>query len=831
MAQVIADLLSEDLRDRSLGPKAAAAAPATAGTAATGGSRDLVLLWIRGAMRAHSNPALEAAVQIARGLDLPLLVYQALDERHPYASDRLWRFALEGARDLSEGLAARGIRYAFHLTRPGHRTPALKTLSQRAAVIVADVHPVEPIRTWTECVAAAPGAAPLVQVDASCVVPVTATDQAIERAFTFRKKTSKHRRRWVGWEPEESPAPRRYEGALPFEPLNFNGADFPALIAACSIDHGIAPVGNTVGGTRAAQARWGAFREGGLARYARDRNDPLRAGVSRMSPYLHFGMASAFQLVAESHRIGGPGAAKFLDELLVWRESAWHFCHHVRNVDSSAALPEWARETLREHEADPRPALLSWDTLAHAQTGDELWDAMQTSLLRRGELHNNLRMTWGKAVLPWTPNAEVALERLLDLNHRYALDGRDPASYGGILWCLGQFDRPFPPAQPILGTVRERTTQTHAQRIDLDTYKARVSEPSSGPSLRIAVIGAGIAGLSAARALVDAGHHVEVFDKGRGVGGRTSLRRRDPFAFDHGAQYFTARDPRFRRFVDAWVEEGVVAPFSARLAVIDAPGGARERDGAQGAGAPPERFVGLPGMNAMAVRMAQGLNLRTATRVAGFTRSEGSAEGTRSPWTLQFEDGASTAAFDWVLVTAPPPQTAELVAASAPLAAIASSVPMAPCWAAMVAFEEPFPADFDGAFINAGPLSWAARNSAKPGRPPGDAWVLHGSPAWTAEHLELTKEDAATQLVQALSEAAGHALPKVLHQDAHRWMYSAAAPPREDESHVDAELQLGIAGDWLGGSKVQGAWLSGRALAGRILGASSAPSPDDLGER
>lgn len=808
MAQAIATLLSEDLQARSLGTGAAAA---------DDGSRDLVLLWIRGAMRAHSNPALEAAIQVAGGLDLPLLVYQSLDERHPYASDRLWRFALEGARDLSRDLSARGIRYAFHLPRPGHRTPALRELSQRAAVVIADVHPVEPIPTWTERLAAATGAGPLIEVDAACVVPVTATKEAIGRAFTFRKKTTKDRRRWVGWEPDPSPAPRRYEGPLPFEPVDLATADLAALIATCSIDHGIAPVAHTAGGTRAAAARWEAFRDGGLARYARDRNDPLRDGVSRMSAYLHFGMASPFQLVAESHRIGGPGAAKFLDELLVWRESAWHFCHHARDVDSTEALPEWARETLGEHESDPRPAQFSWDTLAHAQTGDELWDAMQTSLLRRGELHNNLRMTWGKAVLPWTPTAAVALRRLLDLNHRFALDGRDPASYGGILWCLGQFDRPFPPARPILGTVRERTTETHAQRIDLNTYQARVSEPSDDSHKRIAIVGAGIAGLSAARALTDAGHHVEIFDKGRGVGGRTSLRRRDPFAFDHGAQYFTARDPRFRRFVDAWVEEGVVAPFGARLAVIDAPGEIRAREGA-----PTERFVGVPGMNAMAVRMAEGLNVRAATRVAGFTRAEvpagGTGTGPAAPWTLHFEDGASTDPFDWVLVTAPPPQTAELVAASEPLAAIARSVPMAPCWAAMIAFEEPFPAEFDGAFINAGPLSWAARNSAKPGRPAGDAWVLHGSPEWTAEHLELTKEEAVARLTEALSKAAGQPLPKVLHQDAHRWMYSAAAPPREDEAHVDHGLQLGIAGDWLGGSKVQGAWLSGRALAGRILG-------------
>ena len=141
------------------------------------------------------------------------------------------------------------------------------------------------------------------------------------------------------------------------------------------------------------------------------------------------------------------GADKFLDELLIWRELAYAFCFYRQDHESLSAVPAWARDTLDEHKRDPRPALHSWETLARGRTGDKLWDAAQRSLLMHGELHNNVRMTWGKALLNWTPDAQSALAMMIDLNHRYALDGRDPASYGGILWCLGQFDRPFPPAR------------------------------------------------------------------------------------------------------------------------------------------------------------------------------------------------------------------------------------------------------------------------------------------------------------------------------------------------------------------------------------------------
>ena len=102
--------------------------------------------------------------------------------------------------------------------------------------------------------------------------------------------------------------------------------------------------------------------------------------------------------------------------------------------------------------------IYSWETLARGRTGDRLWDVARRSLLIHGELHNNVRMTWGKARLNWTSDAQSALAMMIDLNHRYALDGQDPASFGGILWCLGQFDRPFPPARPILGIVRDRST-------------------------------------------------------------------------------------------------------------------------------------------------------------------------------------------------------------------------------------------------------------------------------------------------------------------------------------------------------------------------------------
>ena len=338
---------------------------------------------------------------------------------------------------------------------------------------------------------------------------------------------------------------------------------------------------------------------------------------------------------------------------------------------------------------------------------------------------------------------------------------------------------------------------------------------TSNTPLRAAIIGAGISGLRAAEVLEGSGAwSVHAFDKARGVGGRTSLRRADPYAFDHGAQYFTARDAGFRARVEKWLASGIVAPFSGPLASIPREGQVEFRDAA--AAAPPERFVGVPAMNAMAKSMADGLQMTKKARVASLEKEPDGAPGR---WALRFMDGHIEHGFDAVLVTTPAAQAVPLVAASEELRSAAEAVTMSPCWAAMVAFTERYDVPFDGAFIDEGPLSWACRNSSKVGRPEGDAWVLHATPEWTTEHLESSPEDAASELVEALGKAAGTAPPAAVHQSAHRWMYSGAQPPREDGALFDAELNLGLAGDWLNGSKVQGAWLSGQALAERILGA------------
>jgi predicted NAD/FAD-dependent oxidoreductase len=318
----------------------------------------------------------------------------------------------------------------------------------------------------------------------------------------------------------------------------------------------------------------------------------------------------------------------------------------------------------------------------------------------------------------------------------------------------------------------------------------------------VAVVGAGIAGLAAARALVAGGHEVTVLDKGRGPGGRASSRQADPFAFDHGAQYLTARDPGFRAAVQGWLAGGVVAPWRGRLVTLGA-GALRP------AGEEDERFVGVPRMSALARYLARDLDVRCATRVEAVVH-----DGRR--WQVLGAERAPLGAFERLIVTAPPPQAAELIGAASPLGEQARSIRMRPCWAVLLGLAAAYEVELDGAFCEDPALAWVARDSSKPGRPRAEAWVLHATPQWTEAHLDAGAGQVVASLGRALEQLTGVPLPAIVHADAQRWMYARPAAEVGLDCLVDAERGLALAGDAYRGGRVEGAWLSGLAAANRL---------------
>lgn len=763
-------------------------------------SGEFVLYWMRTAVRAHENPALDTALLLGRALQRPVFVYHALSERYPYASDRHHTFILEGARDVEAECAARGIGYAFHLERPGHRAPALKLLAARASVVITETMPVPPLDWLTEGLAD-DVPCPVWSVDTACVVPMPLVAKAHTRAFAFRDDTAeiRHERVRRPWRDVEASGAPFVPAALKFAPVRLADADIPALVAECEIDHGVGPIPHTRGGSQAGYARWEEFkRSGRLAKYAAKRNDATIDGVSRMSAYFHYGMVSALRIARECTALPGDGPEKYLDELLVWRELAYAFCYWHASPTTIEGIPSWARETLAKHERDTRD-VLSWERLARAQSGDALWDATQTSLVRHGELHNNVRMTWGKALPLWSDNAEQALERLVDLNHRYALDGRDPASYGGLLWCLGQFDRPFTPPVRVLGTVRPRPTGEHAKRLDLRKYQAQVSRPARTAPLEVLVVGAGVSGLACARTLADHGHRVTVLEKGRGVGGRLSTRREGDWRFDHGAPSMQFADPRTQPYVASWEHDGYLTALPEA----------------------PDVHTGRSAMSTWPKHLAADLSVKTGVQIARATRGH-------DGWTLIDQQGHEYRAP--VLVLAIPAPQAIALLGDALTSALRSlhDVRMTACWSTMVVFDAPPPMRVTERLaqgqvrLDDERLARCLRQASLPGRPTAEAWVVQSSAAWSQAQLERSADDVCreiTPLVRAQLGIAG----EVVHASSHRWRFARTDVGLEVTCLWDGAAALGVCGDFAmafpqAASDVERAWLSGVAMAGRMLG-------------
>lgn len=327
---------------------------------------------------------------------------------------------------------------------------------------------------------------------------------------------------------------------------------------------------------------------------------------------------------------------------------------------------------------------------------------------------------------------------------------------------------------------------------------------ASDPSPKVAIVGAGIAGLECARSLKNRGFDVTIFEKSRGVGGRMATRRSDVgVRFDHGAQYFTARDACFQKAVATWVEAGIVSPWDGRICTLT-----------HGTAEPKERttqrFVGLPGMNGVCRHLAVDAHILLRVRVHAVDRVD-------NRWRLLDEDATELGLFDYFLTTAPAPQSADLLSPAPHLQQIASSVLMQGCWAAMLAFENPLDVEFDGAFVVDSPLSWIARNSSKPERELApESWVLHASPEWTTAHLEQTAEEVLPQLLHAFWEATGHTTVEPTFSTVHRWRYAIPPEPLTQPYLFDPTSRIGAAGDWCNGPRVEGAFLSGNALAAAV---------------
>jgi deoxyribodipyrimidine photo-lyase len=464
---------------------------------------DYVLYWMTAFRRTRWNFSLQEAVDWANHLAKPLVVFEALRAGYPWACDRFHRFVIDGMADNAESLRKFGVTcYPYLEPSPDAGKGLLASLAERACLVVTDDFPA---LFLPRMIASASQKIPVCieKVDSNGLLPLRAADRIFAAAKFFRLFLQKELPLHLSEMPEAEPlkglkhkAPvfslkdilRRWPAASP-EILRGD----PEPLTEYPLDHSVAGV-EWRGGADEASMRMKGFLEKKLSLYEENRNHPDEDGASGLSPYLHFGHLSVHEIFhhlaakedwdpdnlpkkATGGRNGwwhmSESAEAFLDELVTWRELGFNMCWQRQDYDQYLSLPAWAQQTLKEHQEDRRRYVYRLEEFERAQTHDPLWNAAQGQLVEEGRIHNYLRMVWGKKILEWTAAPQEALDIMIELNNKYALDGRDPNSYTGIMWVLGRYDRPWGPERPIFGKIRYMSSENTLRKVRATEYLER----------------------------------------------------------------------------------------------------------------------------------------------------------------------------------------------------------------------------------------------------------------------------------------------------------------------------------------------------------------------
>lgn len=468
---------------------------------------DFVLYWMIANRRVGWNYSLQRAADWANHLGKPLLIFEPLRCKYRWASDRIHQFIIQGMADNAKTLAKKPVTYYPYLEpKPGAAKGLLRALAKSACLIVTDDFPCFFLPTMLKYVGHRIDIR-LEAIDSNGILPMRATERVFSRAFDFRRFLQKNIKPFLLEQPKANTLARLKLPVLDSIPKRItkkwpvceveNRADNISLLKSFPIDHSV-PVVTTRGGSITAEKVLTRFLESRLDQYADARNQPQQEVSSGLSPYLHFGHISAHQIFSAAMKREDWNVAKasektsgsssdwwgtsrplesFLDELITWRELGYNMCSKRDDYDQFESLPDWAKKTLADHASDHRPHQYDLHEFETAETHDPLWNAAQNQLRREGRIHNYLRMLWGKKILEWSETPQDALDTMIELNNKYALDGRNPNSYSGIFWVLGRYDRAWGPERPIFGKIRYMSSENTARKVRVKDY---IQQYSSG---------------------------------------------------------------------------------------------------------------------------------------------------------------------------------------------------------------------------------------------------------------------------------------------------------------------------------------------------------------
>ncbi len=423
-----------------------------------------VVYWMSRDQRVADNWALIYTQELALRQKAAMAVVFCLVPQFLGAGENYYRFMLRGLQETEKNLQKKNIPFFLLGGSPDHEISRF-IKQYRVGTLVTDFNPLRIKQGWNIAVAHKIDI-PFHEVDAHNIVPcrIASTKQEYG-AYTLRPKIYRLLPEFLDKFSPIKKHPFLWECQVNTVDWNVYMNSFMAIDTGQHISW-FEP------GEKAAGKVLRKFLENKILQYETSRNDPSKDAQSHLSPYLHFGQISAQRVTLEVLALSGRSSSgnAFLEELIVRRELSDNFCFYNPHYDNFQGLPNWAKETLNKHRHDKRAHLYTHQQLEHAETYDELWNAAQSEMTKKGKMHGYLRMYWAKKILEWTRSPEEAMEIAIYLNDRYELDGRDPNGYAGIAWSIGGVhDRPWK-ERNIFGKIRYMSYNGCKSKFNIQSY-------------------------------------------------------------------------------------------------------------------------------------------------------------------------------------------------------------------------------------------------------------------------------------------------------------------------------------------------------------------------
>lgn len=423
----------------------------------------IVVYWMSREQRTSDNPGLLFAQHLARESETRLLVVFTLTDNYPGAMLRHYDFMLRGLYETAEKL--HDLHIPFHMVTGDPPDQLAKFVKQNdVGTVITDFDPLRIKRRWVDTTIGKTNCK-FLEVDGHNIVPARfASDKLEFAAYTLRPKIHRQLDRFLEALPEPEGMEDDAEMPEMFDP--------DTLMESLHLDRSVAPVNWITPGSKAAGEMLERFIGERLKGYNEQRNDPNRQMTSDLSPYLHFGQLSSMRIAIEvlKQHASDQDSDAFLEELIVRKELSDNFCHYQPDYDNISGFHDWATKTHEAHRKDEREYTYSTEKLEQGKTHDDLWNAAQLEMVKRGKMHGYMRMYWAKKILEWTESPERAMEVAIYLNDKYELDGRDPNGYTGIAWSIGGVHDRAWTERPVFGKIRYMNYNGAKRKFDVQAY-------------------------------------------------------------------------------------------------------------------------------------------------------------------------------------------------------------------------------------------------------------------------------------------------------------------------------------------------------------------------